>query len=69
LAEVASRLIAKIARVPIVIVFRDISNSFLVTQTAAWDGKDFLDWGVKLPQSETELIAPIAIAVAVITRP
>jgi hypothetical protein len=69
LADVASRLIANTARVPIVIVFRDIPIPFPVTQTAAQDCKGSLDWGAKLPQSETELIAPIAIAVAIIMRP
>jgi hypothetical protein len=47
-----------------VILFRDISIPFSVTQAAASDCKSSPDWGAKPPQSDTELITP-----AVITRP
>jgi hypothetical protein len=50
-------------------VFRDISIPLLVAQTAAQDCKGFSRLGAKLPQSETELVPPIAVAIAIIMRP
>ena len=64
LAEVASRLIAKTARVPVVIVFRDISNSFLCNPGGSVGLQQLSRLGSQAPRSDTELITP-----AVITRP
>src|SRR5882762_3784886 len=52
-AELATRLIAKTARVPIAIVFRDIPIPFLVLKPQSRIARG-LDWGAKPPQSGTD---------------